>query len=305
MSHAKILFEQMSRDLREQIAEGRIQLSGDIPEEVVICPLCLNVFGDGALRRKLLIPEHVPARKLGGKGQAAKTLTCRDCNHRHGSQFEGPLKQQLEYEEFGKFAAGAKAQGNLSVAGNEFNIQATIASENSFQINADSGHMRPEQFAKLRSLMQKEEWPALILTPKKKFQDRNAALGILRTGYLSMFSKFGYRFLCNPNLRAIRQQLMFPDQDILPDFGVVDFQVPGTLPDIGLVMQPAELFSYLVCISFSTELGTKFRCGLLLPLPRENDLSIYQYSRDYNQSKQWPELAVISYPTEKGGTIEG
>lgn len=75
---------------------GRVALFHDLaakllevrPEvhQVVCCPLCLHDFRLDAIQR--LRPEHIVSRKLGGRSQ---TLTCFDCNSRHGSALDSQL----------------------------------------------------------------------------------------------------------------------------------------------------------------------------------------------------------------------
>lgn len=66
----RYLFEQQSVEL------------GDY--QVVICPLCLRVFGSEDIETGLLTIEHAPQRSHRGPPPAERCLTCNTCNHECG-----------------------------------------------------------------------------------------------------------------------------------------------------------------------------------------------------------------------------
>ena len=60
------------------------------------CPLCLRLFERDSLSRYKITLEHCIPGKLGG---TQLTLTCKDCNNRHGTKYDSHLVRWREYED--------------------------------------------------------------------------------------------------------------------------------------------------------------------------------------------------------------
>ena len=283
------LFEKMADDLESLVLRGQINLTPPPTEKIIACPFCLRCFTLQALKNDVILPEHVPARAMGGKVQ---TLTCADCNHRHGARFEGALVERLRYEELGTLVPGSRAESIFIYDGNEINTHVTFLGEKNFRFNFDPAKSHPRHTEIIQDMLSQENLPDITFVPKKKFNERNSELGVLRTAYLKLFVEFGYKFLINENLEIVRKQLKDPEVNLLSDCGIVDKHVPNELPRLGLVLEPMHLQSYFVCVELKSKSGTEFRFGVLLPLPKIDGVDIYTYSAEYNSSGNWPELTI-------------
>src|SRR5262249_7860134 len=49
-----------------------------------------------------------------------------------------------------------------------------------------------------------------------RYNRRKSHVALLRIGFLMMFRQYGYTYVLHPNLDQVRQQLLNPDQEIIP-----------------------------------------------------------------------------------------
>lgn len=280
----------MATDLESAIKLGWLTITPQPTERVILCPLCLGVFSAEALSLGELLPEHVPPGALGGR---VRTLTCKTCNHIHGAKFEGPLAERLRYEEFGKLEVGAEAESMFSFeASDNINTRVQYLGDQRFRISFDPGKSHPDHERIMRNLIDRKRIGTLRILPKRKFAKRNSALGLVRIAYLELFIATGYRLLLNRNLAQVREQLSQDHLDLLPDFGIADYDASTELPNIGIITEPESLRSYYICVELKSALGTAFRYGVLLPLPFAPGLGIYEQSAYFNQHGKWPIITV-------------
>ena len=64
-----------------------------------VCPLCLQAFGDEALKAGFLTREHVPPMSVGGK---RVVLTCKDCNSDGGSEVDDDMSREVHLHDFAR-----------------------------------------------------------------------------------------------------------------------------------------------------------------------------------------------------------
>ena len=282
----------MASDLEDLISQGFLTVNPTPSERFVACPLCLRAFTRRALESKLLTEEHVPAEVLGGK---PRTLTCHECNNHHGSRYEGQIVQLMKYDSFGELLPQSEAESSLEFDGNKLNVLAKYLGDDVFRFDFDSRKSPNNGIQELISLNVGEQIPNIKFTPKRKFHHRRSDLGLLRIAYLEAFISFGYKYIFHENLELIRKQLEKPELNLIPDCGVIDKNTSSDIPRLGLVMEPQHLQSFLVTIDAKLKTGINFRYGVLLPLQKPGGLEIYQFSKTYNQTQNWPQLLIRPY----------
>ena len=83
-------------------------------------------------------------------------------------------------------------------------------------------------------------------SPRKRYDERKALVGWLRSAYLVAFAAFGYPYIFHPTLDRVRQQLADPGSNILRLFSVT---FPKALPSerhIAIVQHPIIQKSLIV-----------------------------------------------------------
>lgn len=283
------LFYQMAENLDICRRKGQIFISPPPTMRLIACPLCLRLFTIGDLENRILTPEHVPPKALGG---TIETLTCNSCNHQQGASLEGPLANRLRYEEFGMLKLNASAESTILLKGHPINSYVSLQGENQFNFKFDPKKSHPEHEKIIGKLEKGERTGEIKIIPKKKFKDRSATLGVLRIAYLKAFLSLGYEYICTSNMEPIRNQLKSPSLEMLPDFGVIDKNVPEKIPNLGVVVNPASLRSLFICVELKSDLGTRFRFGVLLPLPTKDGFGIYHLLAKFKSDNEWPNLKI-------------
>jgi hypothetical protein len=84
------------------------------------------------------------------------------------------------------------------------------------------------------------------ITPQGRYSSDHARISWVRTGYLAAFALFGWRYLLQPALQPVRDQLKDPSSVTLPPLSMY---IPGGDPDrrdIWVVKEPAGRRSLLV-----------------------------------------------------------
>jgi hypothetical protein len=101
----------------------------------------------------------------------------------------------------------------------------------------------------------------IAITPQVTYSPDLARVSWVRTGYLAAFALFGWRYILQPALQPIRDQLVNPSAVTIPPLSVY---IPDGDPDrreIWVVKKPAERQSLLVISG---------QHGVFLPLPNDH-----------------------------------
>jgi hypothetical protein len=247
-------------------------------EDIVICPICFDrYFSRESLFSRELTLEHVPPRSLGG---SVRTFTCKNCNNWAGSKLESQLNRELEFIDFMAGIQGVSQNIFYQLNGSPV-LTATfsIRDDNQWVLIGAPDRSNPRDLEQLRHILHSkphDEWNFKLKF--RPYRDRFPQAAQLRIGYLLAFGTLGYSFLMNPGLRVIRGQILHPQEKILPTWGIVrNNDLPDEALGINLVVQPAELQSFLVVYDLVTPQRTRSRVGVFLPGMTKPGLSIYSY----------------------------
>lgn len=109
-----------------------------------------------------------------------------------------------------------------------------------------------------------------------KFKERRAEIALLRIAYLIGFSSFGNGFFLNPGLYKVREQILKPDEDILPKVFWLKYDFPKELEGINIVTLPKDLRCFLIIFSLVTKSISR-QFAIVLPGPSTPGIKIYDY----------------------------
>lgn len=269
------LFDVYAKNLELVKRNKQVKLKGERTEGYV-CPVCNKIFGKDALSTIYgdhLTLEHIPPEKLGGD---VKLLTCKICNNEQGSKLDKDLKEKLLMDDFlsGIPHAGRPARfltnGKWNTGGKIFNSES-----GGFELRAvkdNSHHKHYHRLFKKGDLDVKK----INITIYGQYKKRRPEIALLRIAYLWLYSEFGFASLINPNIDAVRQQILNPDQTIIKHIGQIQSDYPDEFEGVNIITKPHALKAFAVAFRTKTEHKERKHI-VLLPGPTEPGLNIYDH----------------------------
>ena len=189
------------------------------PADHYACPLCQRLFPIEALDpatadEDRLTREHVPARSIGGREMV---LTCKPCNSEAGSTLDAHAERAEAFRRFftaeplrplaaTTYIGGIPNRGVIHSAGGTGFMSIGIPKQN-----------HPDDLATLTD-PNRTPLPAgsqYTITFRETFDLRTARLGFLRFAYLAAFACFGYAYVFQTSLDAIRAAIAGADDGAL------------------------------------------------------------------------------------------
>lgn len=301
------LFDNYSTNLQlvVEAMNGRIKFLNEqgefvLPKDIFICPICSNLFTKESLNRNSLTPitlEHVPPEKLGGK---PLTLTCKDCNCKvGGAKLDSKLVWNFEIEPFMKGELNTTIEAYYEInTRTRAKGRLTRIEKNKFGISFNPGTNPnlPEELDYLINNWEETKIRFTFQAPDKKM----VLIALLKAAYLIMFSVFGYRYFFNPSAQIIRQQILEPHKELIPEFRIplID-NLPADKKGIHFITSPQELRSFLVIFDITIADREK-TLAVLMPGPNESDLMLYSKCKEMNRVnfRMFP-IPPVDYLTDK------
>lgn len=259
-----------------------------------ICPLCFNVFFKKDLNSNLdnfLTLEDIPPKSLGGKPRA---LTCKDCNSKSGHELDVHLLNNLLDIDVNSFLPNSKSKAVFELSGNKVNGMIEIKEDGVMNLNLQPKSSNPteaknfmEQFTPPKTLYNPLFYPEKIfengfqspsfnLKFKNNFNERRAEVALLRIAYLLGFSSFGNGFFLNSGLYKVREQILKPDENILPKVFWIKYHFPEELEGINIITLPKDLQCFLIVFSLTTKSISR-QFAIVLPGPTDPGIKVYDY----------------------------
>ena len=215
-----------------------------------VCPLCWPVKGflPSALQDKYLTLEHAPPKAFGGKEVA---LTCRNCNNRAGAMLESEMISRNDVLDLALGTMKRQLPGTMEFAGLKQNVLFQSAGGSLFIVGSREHNAPENQQSIEREWAQKSQLEAsddlrFTVALAKSYKQKEALIGWLRAAYLVAFAALGYRYIFNPIVTVVRQQLANPSANILRFFSTTS---PSALQRNRLLMiieEPPVLQSLIV-----------------------------------------------------------
>lgn len=286
------IFEIYSRNLAWVKSHPKIQFVPDFTEGY-LCPLCFNLFRRDSLTNNAqnqLTIEHNPPRSLGGK---PNILTCKDCNSKAGHEIDNHLLAILDDQDFFEFKPNTSKQVGIKDDDKIVNGVFSIDDDGSIGINILTRQSNPINtdhfFSNLRNLssagsigatfnaLNSELSGKLDLKMRFKFNNKTrlAEVSMLKIAYLKAFEILGNGFLINPHLKKVRDQILNPSQEIIPESFAIDLKTPEEVLGIGIITEPKEFRCFIVVFQLQTKTSKK-TFSIVLPGLSAPGINIYE-----------------------------
>lgn len=240
-----------------------------------VCPICQRTFtrDDLAGDNPELTLGHVLPEALGG---TFCTLTCAPCNNDLGSDLESYLIERFRAEDamngVGKLAG--RLEGEFGSVGVEFQAAQPGEPWTAFIIEKQTN---PAVLEKLNAALDGKpgDSPVMVaaqMKPRYRNRPGRVSAALYQSAYLLMFAYFGYDVVHDPRYAKLRQQLLNPDDDILPAM----FDMPpeawanAVLPDDHGIMMVKEPSPFVMPVFRLCPAGGRTRV-IGVPLPGLDD----------------------------------
>ena len=215
------------------------------------CPICLTSFTKDAVEAGMEVTlEHVPPKALGG---SVKCLTCTDCNQSASKSLDQAVAMRVRADAARKAGRGEKVE--LDVCGAK---HTTYLSPDGISRKDLDSRLVSEPLVKsflqqlgdrklifLAQLQRGPDWDVTkgITITARRPSANHMAVSWLRSSYLLVFSllgQSGYRYAESEAIRPIRDQIMRPDEELVPSLlcDVSQLRVPDELILINNWQQP-------------------------------------------------------------------
>ncbi len=232
------------------------RLSKELPQvtDVYVCPFCGQMFDRSALDHppKVSIEHGVPDA-LGGT-LATSTLICTCCNNRMGEKIDVHLANRLKTEAFFKGESNQSRRIWVTAAGQRVRADWFIeqGEGTNHTIRYDERRSPKGAVEALQAAM-----PLAMSDPAKftmqvsfefSFIQRITRVALLRIGFLRMFRQFGYAYIFHPNVQRVREQILNPREEIIPE-KVIAFEpkdLEREIDWVGIVHTPQDWKSFVV-----------------------------------------------------------
>ena len=210
------------------------------------CPICARATTSvGALTA-----EDVPPRRVGGK---PLILTCEPCNTESGRHLDFHWGHLLDLESLARGELSQPLTVQLEIGGARTTAEVTLQGKTLVATGIKAAS-NPAAIEAQKHALEGTQTPGGTTTPigfnltlsKSRFKERNAALSMLRAGYLVGVAVTGYRFV--PSWKRIRELVFDPsraDDDLLQ---LVRFDKghPLNRRQLGVIYEPSEAWALLV-----------------------------------------------------------
>lgn len=271
-------------------ATGKYVLQCRDAKDTFVCPICRNAFGRDALESPLQVSiEHCIPESLGGT-LATSTLLCTHCNNTSGSFYDAQYAKQFFAEEFFQGTSDRSMPGQIEVQGaimrGDWKFSNAERPRVEFLIRHERNHPNhlPEAKAKMKR-MHSEADGAMTFTFPWPFHQWRARVALLRMAFLMMFRQFGYAYAFHPCAERVRNQILNPREEIIPDAFSTRMDDHPLANFVTLVTEPAGFRAFCVLMKFSSKRRTIVQ-GVLLPGPDDHGRAIYERLNEDKKAKR-------------------
>ena len=185
-------------------------LSGVLPmkQNVILCPLCLEEFGEHDINPDTLSEEHVIPQSAGGK---LTTITCKKCNNTAGTDLESHFSRAFRIERARR--GEGEITGKLKMRGGVSAPTRTTFTEQGLHINVDpkSPYAANDLLQRFRQYAAGEREATFTLDSNVDGVKLSAA--IVKMAYLALFKDWGYKYALLPNRDWVRHGIRFGGEE--------------------------------------------------------------------------------------------
>lgn len=263
-----------------------------------VCPICLTEFDISALENGFLTLEHVPPKSIGGIGII---LTCKKCNNQAGHRFESHAAKRQKLHNFVEVLANKKegkgGRAKLSLGDISVNVDIeTVQGKTKISIpgNVNNPNLTGKLQRRIEAMANADPQPQLKFDLKAhdNYKLRQHQLSLLKAAYLVVVAKIGYKYALSPALDIIREQILRPDEIILPNWQV----------RLGQISEPKMIAvdhdNGIVVVTIGNE-------SVVLPWPPKG-IGVYRESLERLNTKDQIKLNcnVLAWPTSFEAVVD-
>jgi hypothetical protein len=211
--------------------------------------------------------EHVPPKAL---GRDELVLTCKRCNNDAGRHFDAEAHKQQRLWQFLSGQSQQPETARFTVGDITTRVEAHVTGQTGLflmevpKINNPADLERMEAHMRMLSETRSTDFRFTVTPQLRYFPDR-ARVSWIRTAYLAAFALFGWKYILQPALPPIREQLMNPLTITLPLLSMYDPNGDPGRHEAWAIKQPTEHRSLLVisgqqgvfCLSLMTRGASK------------------------------------------------
>ena len=256
-----------------------LEVSPDIPG-MVPCPLCFQTFLLETYGHDLISKEHAPPKGFGGK---IVCITCKDCNNRHGSTLDRPLRDYYHVVQSLSGSSTRSLDADVCLPdSSRIRVEFNVPENGKWQISPIVKASDPVHLDKMNHMFIQASTPPYedisftlrVLQP----HDRIVRVALLRVAYLLAFGHFGYGFVVNPALNYARALFRHPDDENLYPHGVIfNASIDDQFLGASIITQPQGMRAYLVTFDLFDGEKAIDRIGVVLPGWMPNPLKLYDF----------------------------
>lgn len=179
-----------------------------------VCPLCDRTFPREAIDVGLLTAEHVPPVSFGGQ---ELLLTCQRCNNGAGSDVDAHARRKENVLE--ALSGEVDRAFTVRVRREEQSVNARLITSNkTWTLKVDQHHNRPGAAESFIGSGLAVDTPIHLQFDGDRFAELGAKMSWFRSGFLALFSVYGYRFSFDPALSIVKRQMTTPDTRLIYSF---------------------------------------------------------------------------------------
>jgi len=254
------IFDKYSANLDLLISEGFLPGFTKKFEQTYVCPICLTHFSEADLDVTLknhLTLEDAPPVSLGGR---ADTLTCKSCNNGCGTGIDNHLVERMREMDREQFIPGAIFEAWFKMGALKVKGLISVMKDGKHKVKFDLKHNNPKILKPFLEHVdsQKATGDAILkpILPESSVDVKKLQLALLKSGYMLIFSKFGYSFILDSAYDRIREQLLNPESNIYPtNFWFHHFSLKE-IPDVPFIIETG-LESIMPTFSLSTNISMR------------------------------------------------
>ena len=262
-------------------AMGRVFAEFPKVEDKFLCPFCLQTFGRDALYDPpRLTVEHCVPESVGGALDTS-TLICKACNNGMGASIDTHLSRKHTADEFLAGLSSKTKRMWMEVgdgrARAELKVTGRKGEKPKLSVIFDRSKSEPVMFDNLvRALDEGMKNPDAFkwkFDIDLRYSPRRYRVALLRIGFLMMFRQFGYPYVLDDNVAQVREQLLHPDRDIIPDSVAIHLPVvPPRINAVGIIHKPKHLMSFAAIVRLKTESRVMYKAIVMPGLGNGSDI---------------------------------
>jgi hypothetical protein len=156
----------------------------------------------------VLTAEHVPPQSFGGR---ELLLTCKKCNNDAGTLLDAHARHKEDLAEVMIRPPSKSLKVRVEHRGRKLNAR-LVASETGWELTVVQRANDPKAVTVFQAGgPPKAGEPINVDFVGNRFAELGAKMSWFRSGFLALFSAFGYRFSFDPALAIVKRQILSPE----------------------------------------------------------------------------------------------